>query len=166
MSNDKNFESLRKLLLNSFKFKLFLLKELPMGFLAGMKVRELTEEKGVVTIPYKYLTKNPFKSMYFACLAMAAELSTGILCIASTYKSKPKVSILVLGVEGEFSKKAVGLITFTCLEGKKIQNAVETSILTGEGKMVTAMTIGVDEMGDQVAQFKITWSFKPKAEKK
>ena len=86
MSNDKNFESLRKLLLNSFKFKLFLLKELPMGFLAGMKVRELTEEKGVVTIPYKYLTKNPFKSMYFACLAMAAELSTGILCIASTYQ--------------------------------------------------------------------------------
>jgi len=104
--------------------------------------------------------------MYFACLAMAAELSTGILCIASTYKSKPKVSTLVLGVEGEFSKKAVGLITFTCLEGKKIQDAVEASILTGEGKIVAATTTGVDEMGDQVAQFKITWSFKPKAEKK
>ena len=72
MSNNKNFESLRKLLLNSFKFKLFLLKELPMGFLAGMKVCELTEEKGVVTIPYKYLTKNPFKSMYFACPKCAA----------------------------------------------------------------------------------------------
>ncbi len=166
MSKNNNSEALRKLLINGFKFKLFLLKDLPMGFLAGMRVRELTEEKGVVTIPYKYLTKNPFKSMYFACLAMAAELSTGILCIASTYKSKPKVSTLVLGIEGEFNKKAVGLITFTCLDGKKIQEAVETSIHTGEGKIVTAMTTGVDEGGDQVAQFKITWSFKPKVEKK
>jgi len=163
MTTIKDLNPIRKLVLNSFKFKLFLLRDLPMGFIAGMRVKELSKEKGVVTIPYKYLTKNPFKSMYFACLAMAAELSSGILCIASTYNSKPKVSTLVLGIEGEFKKKAVGLITFTCMDGTKIQNAVESSISSGEGVTFTASSTGIDEEGDQVAEFKITWSFKPKS---
>lgn len=143
-----------------WKFKLFLLKDLPMGFIAGMRVREITPEKCVVTIPYKYLTKNPFKSMYFACLAMAAEMSTGALGVAATIGQKPSVAMLVGGIEGEFSKKAVGLITFTCNDGHNQFEAVERTLASGEGETATCLTIGTDEEGDEVARFKFTWSYK------
>ncbi|MBL4576909.1 MAG: DUF4442 domain-containing protein [Flavobacteriales bacterium] len=143
-----------------FKFRLFLLRDLPMGYLAGLRVKEITMEKCVITIPYKYLTKNPFRSMYFACLAMAAEMSTGALGVAATFGQKPSVAMLVKGIEGEFSKKAVGLISFTCTDGAKMFETVERSKLSGEGETITCLSIGTDETGDEVARFKLTWSFK------
>ena len=75
-------EKFRKTVRSNFKFKLFMLKQLPSAFFSGIKLIDITEEKAVVTIPYKYLTKNPFRSMYFASQAMAAELSTGILALS------------------------------------------------------------------------------------
>ena len=134
-----------------------------MGYLAGLRVRELSTEKCVVTIPYKYLTKNPFRSMYFACLAMAGEMSTGALGVAATFGSKPSVAMLVKGIEGEFSKKAVGLITFTCNDGPAMFEAVERTKISGEGETVTCLSIGKDEQGDEVARFRLTWSFKARS---
>ncbi|MBN4072136.1 DUF4442 domain-containing protein [Flavobacteriales bacterium AH-315-E23] len=163
MEVSKKAASYMKLATNSFKFKLFLLRDLPMGFIAGLRVRELNPEKCVVTIPYKYLTKNPFKSIYFACLAMAGEMSTGALGVVAIFGQKPSVSMLVQGIEGEFSKKAVGLITFTCNEGRKMLEAVERSKASGEGETATCLSIGVDEEGNEVARFKLTWSFKARS---
>jgi len=163
MEVSKEAQSYMKLATSSFKFKLFLLKDLPMGFLAGLRVQELTTEKCVVTIPYKYLTKNPFKSMYFACLAMAGEMSTGALGVAATFGQKPSVAMLVKGIEGEFSKKAVGLISFTCTDGNLMFEAVERAKVSGEGETVTCLSIGTDEEGDEVARFKLTWSFKARS---
>ena len=64
-----------KLARNSFKMKLFMLMKLPFGFLAGLKITKINSQKASVSIPYKYLNKNPFRSIYFAALSMAAELS-------------------------------------------------------------------------------------------
>ena len=147
-----------------FKFKLFLLRDLPMGFIAGLRIRELTPEKCVVSIPYKYLTRNPFKSMYFACLAMAAEMSTGALGVAASFGQKdPSIAMLVGGLEGEFTKKAVGLIRFTCLDGHKQFEAVERAKTSGQGETATCLTVGTDEEGDEVARFKFTWSYKARS---
>lgn len=163
MGTDKKFEKLKKYVLGGFTFKLYLLKNLPMGYLAGMRIRELSPSESLVTIPYKFLTKNPFRSMYFACLAMAGEMASGALSMAHVFESKPKISMLVRNVEGEFSKKAVGLISFKCQDGDLIANAVEETKRTGEGVTVTATSTGTDEMGDVVAIFKITWSYKAKS---
>jgi len=133
-----------------------------MGYLAGLRIRELSTKSSLVTIPYKYLTKNPFKSMYFACLAMAAEMASGAISMALLFKTEPKVSMLVRNIEGEFTKKAVGLISFRCNDGEAIQKAVEETKATGEGVTVTATSTGTDETGDAVAVFKVTWSFKAK----
>jgi len=150
----------RKLVANSFTFRLYLIKAVPMAFLAGLRVKEITEERAVVTVPYKFLNKNPFRSMYFAVESMAAEFSTGILCVTAVYKAKPAVATLVLGLEGSFTKKAVGLITFKCNDGQMIADAVQKAKDTGEAVSVTATSIGTDETGEQVAEFKFTWSFK------
>jgi hypothetical protein len=151
-----------KILQSPIKFKLFMLAKLPMGFLAGLKIEEITEEKSIVSVRYKYLTKNPFRSVYFACLAMAGELSSGSLGLLQTYGSIPAVSMLVVNMEAQFTKKAVGKIKFTCQDGLAIKNAVTESKKTGEGKTVITTSTGIDDSGQEVAVFKITWSFKAK----
>lgn len=150
---------------NPLRFKLFLISKLPMAFLAGLRIPEVNEEKCTVTIPYKYLTQNPFRSVYFACLSMAAEMSTGVLSMMHVYKSKPPVSMLVVGMEARFLKKATGKISFVCGDGKKIEEAISQSKISGEGKTVTAMSSGYTAAGEKVAEFEITWSFKVKSAK-
>ena len=147
---------------NPFKFRLFLLKRLPMAFIAGLKLAEISEDKSVVTVRYKYLTQNPFKSLYFACLAMAGELASGVLSLSHVYAAGVPVSMLVTKMEADFTKKAVGKISFTCIDGNAIKKAIEESKATGEGRTIVATSVGMDEKGDQVAVFRITWSYKVK----
>ena len=153
-------EKFRQSVRNNFKFRLFMLKELPSAFFSGLKLKEITEEKAVVTIPFKYLTKNPFRSMYFASQAMAAELSTGVLALSQISGRKPRVPMLVFDMKANFTKKATSKITFTCNEGLKIKNAVEKTVKTGEGITIEAKTTGTDKTGDIVSEFYFTWTFK------
>ncbi|MCC9137114.1 DUF4442 domain-containing protein [Pontibacter silvestris] len=155
-------EEFRCLVTSPTKFKLFMLSKLPMAYMADLRVASLNSTQATVTVPYKYLNKNPFNSIYFACLSMAAELSTGVLCMMHVYKSDPAVSMLVVNMEAGFTKKAVGKITFSCDDGKQILEAVQETKATGEGVTVVASSTGVDATGDQVASFKFTWSFKAK----
>ena len=113
-----------------------------------------------------YLTKNPFRSIYFACLAMAAELSTGLLAMMGVYQAQPSISLLLTKVEGNFSKKAVGNIAFTCSDGEAIAAAILEAKATGAGTTVTATSTGTDEAGDKVAEFRITWAFKVRSGEK
>ncbi len=140
-----------------------MLSRLPMAYMADLRVSSLTDTSAAVTIPYKYLTKNPFNSIYFACLGMAAELSTGVLCMMHIHKSDPAVSMLVVNMQAEFTKKAVGKITFSCHDGAVIEAAATQTKATGEAQTITATSVGVDEAGDQVASFRFTWSLKAKS---
>ncbi len=151
-----------QILRRPWKLKLFMLSKLPLGLIAGLKIEEITEEKSVVSIRYQYLTKNPFRSIYFACLTMAGELASGALGLAAIYQSVPSVSMLVVHMEASFTKKATGKIRFICQDGPSILQAVEESKQTGEGRTVVATSTGFDEAGDQVAELKITWSYKAK----
>lgn len=154
-------QAFRRQVLNPFKLRLFLLRKLPMAWLAGLRLTALTTEAATVTIPYKYLTQNPFRSIYFAALAMAAELASGIQAMLHTQGGGP-VSMLVVKLDAEFAKKAVGLIAFTCADGAAIATAVAESRATGEGRTVVCTSTGLDEAGDTVAVFRVTWSFKAK----
>ncbi len=147
---------------NPIKYKLFMLLRLPMGFISGLKVKSLSPEQAVVQVRYKWLNQNPFNSIYFAVLSMAAELSTGLLAFGQTYNRKPQVSMLVIKTEADFYKKAVGKIVFTCNNGKDVINAIEESIATKLGTTITCESIGINEQGETVAKFRFTWSFKAK----
>ncbi len=147
--------------LSPAKLRLFMLRKLPMAWLAGLRLTALTSDAATVTIRYKYLTQNPFRSIYFACLAMAAELASGIQAMMHVQGGGP-VSMLVVGLTAEFRKKAVGRIAFTCPDGAAIVQAVADSRATGEGRTVVCTSTGVDEAGDVVAVFRVTWSFRAK----
>ena len=162
MSNTAKF---LQLINHPFKFKLYMLSKLPSAFFCGVRVVDADEKKCVVKVPFKWFSQNPFKSTYFACLSMAAEMSTGVLALAHIYKRQPSVSMLVLKVEGNFIKKATGLTIFTCDDGLLIKQTIEDAISTNEGKIVTAKSYGINKENEIVAEFAITWSFKVKSNK-
>jgi Domain of unknown function (DUF4442) len=144
------------------KFRMFLFLKLPSAFFSGVRIKEIDETKCITSVPYKWFSQNPFRSTYFACLAMAAEMSTGLLGLLHIHKRKPAVSMLVIKLEAEYFKKAVGRTTFTCDEGEQIKATIEKAVASGEGTTWRAKSIGKNEKNEIVATFYITWSFKAK----
>jgi hypothetical protein len=133
-----------------------------MGFISGLKIVQIDEAKASVQVKYKWVNQNPFKSIYFAVLSMAAELSTGVLGFGHIYNRKPGISMLVVNMQAEFYKKAVGKIVFSCTDGLALQAAIEETTIDGVGKLVSCTSIGINEQGETVAKFVFVWSLKRK----
>ncbi len=159
--NDKQKKVIRQVTGSSFPFWLFV--KLPMGFLAGMRVTELTPDSCSTTVPFKWLNKNPFQSMYFAVQSMAAELSTATHCLLATTGQKPSVAFIIVDMKATFSKKAISKVTFTCEDGHKAYEAIEKCKNTGEAQTASFKTVGTMADGTVVAEFEFVWSFKQRA---
>ncbi len=151
-----------KKLQRPFWFRLFLLKLLPAAFFSGIKVHALSADSAIIKIRFSWLTQNPFKSIYFACLAMAAEMSSGILALVHSQHIRPSISMLVVSMKVDFHKKAVGEIHFECQDGKLMHAAIDKSMQTQTSQTITTYSRGLNEDGICVADFYITWSFKQK----
>lgn len=152
-----------KLAHNPWKLRLFLLRYLPAAYFSGVRMVSVGEDACAVRVPYRWFTRNPFRSTYFACLAMAGEMSTGLLAMAQTYRRQPSVSMLVTAMEASFYKKATGPTVFTCRDGLAIKSAVDAALATGEAQTVKAEALGYNTARELVARFVIEWSFKAKS---
>ncbi len=144
------------------KSRAFLLLKLPAAFFSGVRIKSISHEKCEVTIPYKWFSQNPFRSTYFACLAMAGEMSTGVLGLLQVVGRTPAVSMLVVNLEANYFKKAIDLTTFVCEDGQLIEALVDEAIATGEARSIRVKSVGKNKAGEIVAEFYITWSFKAK----
>lgn len=145
---------------NGSLFALYLLKKLPMGWIAGLRVREINDKKSITSVPYKFLTQNPFKSTYFAVQSMAAELSTAAACLIAVQGHAPSVAYIIVDMKASFVKKATGRTYFTCEDNQNAFEAVEACIASGEAKTATFKTTGRLKDGTVVSEFSFTWSFK------
>jgi hypothetical protein len=152
----------REQLKSPLKFRIFLLTRMPVALLSGLFIRQLDAQACVVSIPYKRLTQNPFRSVYFASQSMAAEMSTGILAMAAIQGYQPTVSMLVTRVEGIFHKKAAERIYFTCRDGERLRNEVRQAVETGSSVQIEVQSEGRLKDGTHVSTFHINWSFKQK----
>jgi hypothetical protein len=159
-SSTGNFIRLAK---HAVKFRMFLFWKLPAAFFSGVRIKEIDETRTIVSVPYKWLTQNPFSSTYFASLAMAAELSTGVLGMMHVYKRMPAVSMLITNMEATYFKKSTGKTFFICEQGKQIRDIVEQSIITGQPHSIIVKSTGTNKNGELIATFLFTWSFKVKA---
>ena len=144
------------------KFNQFLFFKLPSAFWCGVRVKTVTDTTCIVTVKHRWINQNPFNSMYFAVQAMAAEMATGALVIAQIKNSGKNISMLVANNKSNFSKKATGLITFTCKDGNLIEQAIKQTIATGEGQTFWMKSIGTDEKGIQVSEMDFEWSVRAK----
>ncbi|MCU0374944.1 MAG: DUF4442 domain-containing protein [Chitinophagaceae bacterium] len=157
------FIDFQKTAASPIKFGFFMLMKLPSAFFCGVRLRSITSTKAVVSVPFMWLSQNPFRSIYFACQAMAAEMSTGVLALGHLHGKRPAVSMLVTGFQAQYFKKATERIYFTCDSGSQILQAIDKAVETGAGQTVQAISQGKTANGELVSTFIITWSFKVKS---
>lgn len=151
----------QKKMTNPIVFWFAMLLKLPSAIFWRLRINTLTPEKCQVSIPYFWRSQNPFKSIYFAALAGAAELSTGALCQLAL-AGKGQFSMLVVDFRAEYFKKANSKITFSCEQGSELFDLIE-SLKVGETAQLTMISTGTNPSGEMVARFFVTWSFKRKS---
>ncbi len=67
------------------------------------------------------------------------------------------------GQNQRIHKKATGKITFTCNDGKLIEQTIKDAVLSGEGKTCWMKSEGVNEDGTLVSVFEFEWTLKVKS---
>ena len=142
-----------------WKMWLFFFKQLPSIIFYNIKVKEISLLKTTIVVPFKWRTKNPFKSIYAGAQFAAAEISTGLMASVAI-SGKGKISMLITEVHMEYSKKAKTTTTFTCGEGQLLLDTIDKMISSGEPQTVQLLTIGTQKDGAIVSKMKFTWSFK------
>lgn len=141
--------------------KLFFIIKLPSLWFWGARILHLDTQSCQATVSYKWRTKNPFNSIYFATQAGVAEISTGLLC-QTVLAGRGKWSMYVTAFEAEYGITAKGLTTFTCKDGHKVSVLIDQLEKTGKPGKVVMISEGTNKEGKMVSRFKITWSFKKK----
>jgi hypothetical protein len=146
--------------MNSLQFNLFLFYKLPAAYICGVRLIELNEDVCSAGIKYRWINQNPFKSIYFACLTMTAEMTTGLPFYMAIRKRKAKISMLLIGFSGNFYKKATGKIHFINVDIDKVISTIEQVQLSDEPLTINIESVGYNQANEIVASFIFTWSFK------
>ena len=141
------------------QFWFFKWRRLPSLRFWGVRLQQLDTQSCAIAISYKRSTQNPFRSIYFAALAGAGELSTGALILVHTSGAVP-VSMLVTHCEMNFTKKGLGTVVFTCADGQRIEQAIAGLAAEGDTAQIVLTCSGIDEAGDEVCNMAIQWSLK------
>ena len=141
------------------KINRWMLFKLPAAWLTGVRLTLIDESKCEVKVRFKWINQNPYRSMFWAVQAMAAELTTGMLLTKSIQDSNSDISMLLVSNKSSFYKKAVGKITFVCDEGEIAKQLINSTIKNTTSKAWFKAN-GYDEAGDQVSEFDFEWSCK------
>lgn len=144
------------------KLNTFTFFKLPSAWICGVRVKVINDEECIVKVRYKWMNQNPFKSMFWAVQGMAAELTTGALVMKQIKTSGKPISMLVLNMNANFSKKAKGKITYVCSDAHMLASAIEKTLSTGNGQTIWMRSVGRDEKGDVVSTFNFEWTLKAK----
>ena len=144
------------------KVNIFNIFKLPAVFITGVRVKTIDDKSCSVSVKFRWINQNPFRSMFWAVQGMAAELTTGALVLGKIRDSGKNISMLLLNNNATFTKKATGRITFKCNNGKEVDTAIAKSIETGEGQTIWMQSIGTNSEGVQVSTFNFEWTLKVK----
>jgi len=150
--------TLSKDLRRSWKLRLWMMKNLPMGFATGMRVEMLDENSCKVVLKDRFWIHNPFGSVFWAVMGMAAEMSTGALVYS--WCSGNNIKFILTSVEGKFLKKVRGKSSYFCSSGQAVRSSLEALENPGDTNTVLLPVIAQDQAGQTVAEFQFTWSLK------
>lgn len=142
---------------------LFLLRKLPAAYFCGVRVKLIDENSCVTSVKHRWINQNPFRSMYFAVQAMAAELSTGALVFDEVARSKAKISIIITANKSEYHKKASGRITFSCRDRLLIRQAIRDAIDHNQPQQIWLKSTAVNQQNELVSESHFQWSIKLKS---
>ncbi len=143
----------------SASMKLFLFRKLPLAFLAGVEINSFNADGITTSLRFRWINQNPFRSIYFAAMHMAAELATGLLLFQYMNK-ETRFSMLLINTQASFTKKAIGKIYFRCLEGKNAEIFIQKILDSQEGDTIHLPVKAYNEKDEEIATFQYTWSCK------
>ena len=106
----------------------------------------------------KLESHNPFGSVFWAVMGMAAELSTGAIVYA--YASDSNVKFILIGMEAKFLKKVKGKSFYFCDAGLNVSRSFEEVINNSDTSIVLLPVIASDEAGQILAEFTFTWQLR------
>lgn len=134
--------------------------KLPSAYLCGVRTKYIDDTQCKVSVKHRWINQNPFNSMFWAVQGMAAELSTGAMVMAKIRESAQPISMLVISNKSSFTKKATGRINFICMDGPIVDLAIKKAIETGEAQNIWMHSVGTDQSGAEVSNFKFEWALK------
>lgn len=141
-----------------WKLRLWMAKNLPMGLLSGMYIQALDEQRCVVVLQERWWIRNPFGSVFWAVMGMAAELSTGALVYAHARGNN--VKFILIGVEGNFFKKVKGKSYYFCETGSDVLRSIEQIVNPNDTSVVILPVTAKDEAGQLLAEFSFRWQLR------
>jgi len=147
-----------------FKIWMFFMSKLPSLAWWGVRIKSIDDEACIATIPFTWRTQNPFRSIYFAAQAGAAEISTGVL-VQAAFQGRGSWSMLVTECRSEFTAKATTKIEFKCEDGQRLADLIDEIERVGEPRKIELVSTGRDTTGKIVSKFYLTWSLKKRDKK-
>lgn len=134
--------------------------KLPSVWWCGVRITQINSDFCEARVVHKWINQNPFRSMFWAVQGMAAELACGMLVMQAVRQQNRSISMLLVGTQATFVKKARGRIEFVCQDGLRAKSGVEECLEKTDGVQFDLRVIGRDEHGDIVSEFTFNWSVK------
>ena len=160
MSFDPRAERLRRRILSPWGFRAYLLAKLPLAACAGLHLEHLDESECRVSLPGGWRTQNPFRSMYFAAQAMAAEMSTGAPAMVLVAGAPASVALILVELRAVFSKRIQERASFIFSDVAGMRAAIERAAASSEAERYTGRSVARLRDGTIASEFEVTWSFK------
>ena len=129
-----------------------------MGLLSGMVIESLDENGCKVILKDRPWIRNPFRSVFWAVMGMAAELSTGALLYA--YVSGTKIKYILVGMNCSFFKKVRGKSFYFCPSGQDVVRNLNSLENPGDTCTVILPVTAYDQAGQTVAEFQFYWQLR------
>ena len=140
-----------------WRLRFWMVRHLPMGLLTGMRIHLLNERECMVVLKDRWWIRNPFGSVFWAVMGMAAELSTGALVYA--YAGR-ELKFILVGMEAKFIKKVKGKSSYFCASGPEVNRVCESLNKAGDMDVIR-MPVIVKDPNDQVlAEFLFEWQLR------
>jgi hypothetical protein len=98
--------------------------------------------------------------MYFAALAVGADVAAGIHAYYFSEKHKVKISLAFKSMQAEFIKRADTDIHFCCNQGELINKMIQNSIIEKQRINQFVLVKALNEQQELVATFNMELSLK------
>lgn len=153
---------MKEVTLKNMRWKMFLLGfvKIPMLHFVRPKLEEIDDKKVRVKIRLRRRTKNHLNSMYFAALAVGADVTGGIQVFYFAERQGKKVSFAFKGMNAQFLKRAETDTYFESNQGEVVEAAFKRSEESGERVNETIDVIAKNTQGEIVATFEMIISLK------
>jgi hypothetical protein len=140
---------------------------IPTLLFLGPRVEELDDDGCLVSIPLNWRTGNHLiGAMYFGALCAGADLAGGLPAARHIFTRHRGMKLVFGSMHAEFLKRADGDVYFRSRDGRRVTEAVQRAVETGERMTLPVEVIATvpKKYGDDpVARFKLELSLKDKA---